>query len=251
MPQIPPKTAPAKNTKKHKPQIPMRSRVVAFAELWLPIFGAGICIAWAIGAWYGDNKILAIWLIFAGAICLLLLGTLQWQHAIEASEKPNIEIDKARAYVFIEQIETMNIDDDLMTIHPTKIAHVNIVIKNSGQTPAIRVKHRASIRFAAFPPPADLFSPPPNIQYGSVFTLPSGGRASVTAGLGRALNDSEKTILGLGTHAVYVFGEISYDTFGQRRCTHYRYMVGGNVGFHDGRMAQMAEGNEIDVNCTQ
>ncbi len=59
---------------------------MAFAELWLPIFGAGIFLAWAIGAWYGEgnNKILATWLIFFGVVCLFLLATLEWQHHIRA-----------------------------------------------------------------------------------------------------------------------------------------------------------------------
>jgi hypothetical protein len=56
--------------------------MVALAEIWLPIIGAGIFVAWAIGAWYGGDKILATWLILFGAVCLLVLGTLQWQRAI-------------------------------------------------------------------------------------------------------------------------------------------------------------------------
>ena len=61
---------------------------MAFAELWLPVFGAGILIAWAIAAWYAGNKIHAIWLTFGGVVCLLLLATLQWQHADEKAETP-------------------------------------------------------------------------------------------------------------------------------------------------------------------
>lgn len=52
--------------------------MVEFAKLWLPILGAGICIAWAIGAWYGGDKRLAVWLTFLGVTSLLLLGAFQF-----------------------------------------------------------------------------------------------------------------------------------------------------------------------------
>src|ERR1700722_6679199 len=74
----------------------MRSWLMAFAELWLPIIGAGICIAWAIGAWYGGDKQLAIWLIFVGVVCLLFLGTLQWQHAIAGHPEDGREQNELR-----------------------------------------------------------------------------------------------------------------------------------------------------------
>jgi hypothetical protein len=75
----------------------MRNKVMAFAELWLPILGAGICIAWAIGAWYGGNKYLSTWLIFGGVVCLLLLGTLQWQHAIDKDGGRSADFEERRA----------------------------------------------------------------------------------------------------------------------------------------------------------
>jgi hypothetical protein len=182
-------------------------------------------------------------------VCLLLLGTLQAQHYIKDAESPDIEIDKARAYVLIESVELSNVDDDLLTIASNKIASVKIVAKNSGHTPATNVKHQAHMRIGAFPPPAELFNVP-NLPPQSVFTLGAGDRGVTYAGLGRALNDSEKTSMGLGITAVYVFGEISYDSYGVRRCTHYRYLVGGNVGFNGVSMSQMAQGNYIDKNCT-
>jgi len=55
---------------------------MAVAELWLPIIGVGIFVSWAIAAWYAEHKILASWLGFAGAVCLLLLVTLQVQNWI-------------------------------------------------------------------------------------------------------------------------------------------------------------------------
>jgi hypothetical protein len=106
---------------------------MAFAELWLPIIGAGICIAWAIGAWYGGNKILATWLTFGGVVCLLLLGTLQWQHLIEENEPSKVDEAKAisqkqlRAYIFIETGEV---------IFDGAKSNVILNFKNFGATPA-------------------------------------------------------------------------------------------------------------------
>lgn len=113
---------------------------MAFAELWLPIIGAGICIAWAIGAWYGGNKYLSIWLVFLGAVCLLLLGTLQWQHAIEKSahnDPPAAPANHAgRAYVLVSDARVNHVEGKA----PTMI----IVVMNSGQTPAYEVTWRAT-----------------------------------------------------------------------------------------------------------
>src|SRR4051795_1398683 len=40
----------------NQPKVSMRSKLMAFAELWLPILGAGIFICWAVGAWYGGTR---------------------------------------------------------------------------------------------------------------------------------------------------------------------------------------------------
>jgi hypothetical protein len=229
----------------------MRSKImVAIAEIWLPVIGAGIFIAWAIGAWYGGDKRLAIWLIFSGSVCMLLLGTLQWQRAIaEVSNPDDAEVKKARAYVFIDTIKTQNIDDNIQANAPHLIAHILVVVKNTGQTPAFKFTHQAAIRLAAWPPPDDLFklSQTPPI---SSDTLPSGNFSQITVSLGRPLSVDDKTTLGLGIQAVYLFGLIRYeDVFGIKRCARYRYRVGGDVGFNGTAMAPMPEGNEVDQHC--
>jgi hypothetical protein len=49
------------------------------------------------------------------------------------------------------------------------------------------------------------------------------------------------------TKAIYVFGKIDYeDAFGVRRCTSYRFMVGGNSGLLGGDMLRMDSGNEAN-----
>jgi hypothetical protein len=113
---------------------------MAFAELWLPIFGAGIFIAWAIGAWYGGgSKILATWLIFCGVVCLLLLATIQWQHHIRASEDKPKERDIAdaakleRPWLYIINVrDQFCIDQD----YPGDI-YLTYSVANYGKSPAI------------------------------------------------------------------------------------------------------------------
>src|ERR1700746_547672 len=55
----------------------MPSKKMELLNVWLPIIGAGIFIAIAIGAWFAERRLVGIWFGFAGAVCLLLLGALQ------------------------------------------------------------------------------------------------------------------------------------------------------------------------------
>jgi hypothetical protein len=106
---------------------------MAFAELWLPIVGAGICIAWAIGAWYGGNKYLSIWLVFAGVVSLFFLATLQWQHHIEKTETAN-KTSGTRTYL------TMSLGAVVLNSPSPGQVTAWIRIKNSGTTPAFHVR---------------------------------------------------------------------------------------------------------------
>jgi hypothetical protein len=116
----------------------MRGKIMVFAELWLPVIGAGICIAWAIGAWYGGDKIIAIWLSFAGAVCLLLLATLQWQQAIEKTPSN----DGARTYL------TMSFGAVVLNSPALGKVTAWIRIKNSGAVPAYEAKGWQKFRIA-------------------------------------------------------------------------------------------------------
>ncbi|MFZ0372192.1 MAG: hypothetical protein WAL39_02665 [Xanthobacteraceae bacterium] len=53
-----------------------------FIVFWLPIIGGVLLGGFAGTAWYGGNKILGLWLGFAGIVCFLLVGTIQIQQAI-------------------------------------------------------------------------------------------------------------------------------------------------------------------------
>jgi TRAP-type C4-dicarboxylate transport system permease small subunit len=58
----------------------MASRSVELAVFWLPLL-AGILLSGIAGsAWYGGDKIPAIWIAFFGVVCLLLTAALQIQN---------------------------------------------------------------------------------------------------------------------------------------------------------------------------
>jgi hypothetical protein len=223
-----------------------------FANFWLPILGCGIFIAFGIGAWFSEYKVAGIWLTFAGIVCLLVLAALQVQQSLtDQPSQTEIDIKRVRANVFVDNVKIVNVDDEMATIGPTKLPSASVLIRNFGQTTAHNVVHRISARIAEFPPPLGLFDVKP-IGPGSVDNLPLGGRSVATVGIGPALTMDQTTLLGLGRLAAYVFGEIAYnDEFSSvRRCTKYRFMVGGNVGFNGQSMVKMSEGNEVDKDCT-
>jgi hypothetical protein len=59
-----------------------------------------------------------------------------------------------------------------------------------------------------------------------------------------------KQLMKAQTKAIYVFGKIDYeDAFGVRRCTSYRFMVGGDSGLLGGDMLRMDSGNQADKDC--
>jgi hypothetical protein len=128
----------------------MRSKlIVVIAEIWLPAIGAGIFIAWAIGAWYGGNKALSIWLAFGGAVCLLLLGALQWRQAIRdaprdapaKSDKP----DRPWISVDVSLVGPLAYDDKGWDAGKRWHIPVQYELKNTGSNPAVGVDMTAAI----------------------------------------------------------------------------------------------------------
>jgi hypothetical protein len=69
-----------------------------FANFWFPIVGSILLGGFSAAAWYAGHKIAGLWFGFAGAVCLLLLATLQIQRAIsdqlpESSDRPRVGVD--------------------------------------------------------------------------------------------------------------------------------------------------------------
>jgi hypothetical protein len=71
----------------------MTSKTVELAVFWLPLV-AGVLLGGIAGsAWYGGDKIPAIWIAFFGVLCFLLTAALQFQQYIYANLlQPEIEL---------------------------------------------------------------------------------------------------------------------------------------------------------------
>ena len=146
-----------------------------------------------------------------------------------------------RAYVF-------PIHSGLSNLVVGGVPAFHVTIKNSGQTPAYRVKHRAAGWITTYPIEGAFPEiPPPGEQMVSTNNLGPGGDqvkngncsdVPLTAG---TMSDLEK-----GKSAIYVYGEINFrDAFGKDRWVNYRHMTGGSVGFRrDGFIVHCEDGNE-------
>jgi Resolvase, N terminal domain len=64
----------------------MKSRRMDIAIFWLPVVGGILLGGLAGNAWYGGDKILALWLTFFGLICFGLVAVLQIQQTILQSK---------------------------------------------------------------------------------------------------------------------------------------------------------------------
>lgn len=176
------------------------------------VFGAGLAI-WGLT---NGNKTSALWAGFFGLFMILVAMTLHLQQSIwkdEAAAKDQgptaaeIAAKQSRAYVLLEDVEMSNIADDTGVVG--KVPMIRIVIKNSGQTPAYGVVHQTAARLAPFPPPPDLFRMP-SLPPQSVDIIAAGSSSLAVVGLDNPINMDRVTMLGFGTMAVYVFGQITY-----------------------------------------
>jgi len=119
-----------------------------------------------------------------------------------------------RAYVFPDQA-------NLVWQGTTKPTVAEIVIKNSGQTPAYRLSTAASLSVDDSPLQVDLRVPsmPDNHT-----VIPPSGSYTLSVAMDKPLMTDQLKAIQMGTQAIYVFGEIAYDdAFGECRVTRYRF----------------------------
>ena len=143
-----------------------------------------------------------------------------------------------RAYVFITQTEINGVTDGAQPV-------AQLMIRNTGQTPAHDVIVYGNIVFEEFPLQKDL----PVL----VFADPQWTRENIGAGSERskweyslnALTDEQIAKMNAGTHALYIYGEIRYlDVFRKKRSTKYLYFTGGNMGIRGSVLGGYPVGNE-------
>jgi hypothetical protein len=211
-----------------------------------PLIGGSILFAIAIAAWFSEHKITAIWFGFSGFICFLLLAALQLQEyeINNSSHSDSSEITKKqfRAYVFVVAVDFRNFGTKQPKI-------VTGVIKNTGQTPATRLRVRVE-GFCGIPFPMTQF-PALEIKFGGPTTLGAGdthllGPASLTA----ILSPEVEAEIVAGRAAIYLPGEIAYfDVFKVEHLTKFRLFYRGNgtaISSNPVALVTAPEGNDSD-----
>jgi hypothetical protein len=130
---------------------------------------------------------------------------------------------------------------------------INMIIKNTGLTPAYDVDVLGGAFLDAFP---GIY----NVRYER---LRSGDRSDLVLGAGatdpipivienanRPLTSEQKCLLNNGRTAIYLVGEIIYrDTFSILWCTRFAYYIGGDAGFYGIGMSIAPGKQKADKNC--
>lgn len=165
-----------------------------------------------------------------------------------------------RAYVFLDTIDIGNIIGSppppvdgqtaipvgAWIFRPETGPMTAIIIKNSGKTPAYDVVHTGYIGIYEYPTP--IFPAPPASPFKTVMAIPPDGRTSKVIAIEHPLTSEEIDNLIKGTHAIYVYGNITYKTFGKRRITNFRYMQNGLTAIigHTTIMTGCEDGNDAN-----
>jgi hypothetical protein len=92
--------------------------MVEFAIFWLPLFAGLLLGGLAVGAWYGGDRTIAVWVGFVGIICLLLTAALQIQEQVwRTSNQPKLDLIPSSGSSFLRwdppQSYQMQISDQL------------------------------------------------------------------------------------------------------------------------------------------
>jgi hypothetical protein len=154
----------------------------------------------------------------------------EWESSVDNGHR------QLRAYVFPDQA-------NLVWGGTAKPTVAEIVIKNSGQTPAYRLTTAVVISVSDYPLQGDLRVPliPDNHT-----VVPPAGSHMLSVTMGQPLTGDQIKAIQKGTQAIYVFGESSYaDAFGECRTTRYRLFytgAGGDIGNRAG-LSYLDEGN--------
>jgi len=179
----------------------------------------------------GDLVRLTFWLVIAtlGSAFILFGAT-----AIQAWLTRDTAKRELRAYISIlAKITSLDAEDPI---------RAQVLISNSGKTPAYRLRVFAGIKFPEAPVEADLTGP---LGSQSSNDVGPGDRTDFFVQAPRQLTEAEKSEIRAGSKAIYVYGIITYDdAFRRRQFTKFRYMMGGAVGVRGTFLAICEDGNE-------
>jgi hypothetical protein len=137
----------------------------------------------------------------------------QWESTADNGHR------QLRAYVFPEQA-------NLIWQGAAKPTAVEVVIKNSGQTPAYRLSSAAAIIVSDYPLQTELHDP---VLPDSHTVIPPAGNSTVSVALQQPLSMDQLKAIQKGTQAIYAIGLLAYtDAFGDCRMTRYRLFYTGS-----------------------
>lgn len=188
------------------------------------------------GEWLHEHgeAIIALFTVILGIATWLL-----WRSTRDLVNEAKATAERQlRAYVMIDKASVKNLG-------PGGEPVVNLLIRNSGQTPAHDVKHWVASGIAPYPLSEAMLKkimgeetelPPKPVAPNGEFNLPSESEVLTEASYGGLFNK---------THALYVVGEIRYrDAFGVDRETDFLLFTGGPIGVQQ-NLATYITGNRI------
>jgi hypothetical protein len=159
----------------------------------------------------------------------------EWQSSVDNGHR------QLRAYVFPDQA-------NLVWQGTGRPTEAEVVIKNSGQTPAYRLSTSMVTGVAPYPPQDDLVVPAMPANH---TVVPPAGSYSLSVATEKPLTGDQLKAIQKGTQAIYAFGEIAYtDAFGECRVTRYKFYylgAGAEIGSKVG-LSYLDEGN-AEVRC--
>lgn len=154
--------------------------------------------------------------------------------AVAARESADAVVGQLRAYV--------SVHSSAIEGFGTNAIRIQVVIRNTGQTPAHDLITWMGVHLGQFPLTEEL-NPPPAGLHTSRGTLSPGVEQFLFDQ--RELTDQDNAEIIAGRTAIYVYGEIRYkDVFKKKRITRFRYLYGGGHLGPGGALATDAEGNE-------
>lgn len=212
---------------------------------WLPLVASILLGGFAASTWYGGDKILAIWLVFAGVVFLLLTRTVQIQQKIRTADSNNATKDVPDKVTVIAQRAYVSVSDaDISDLIGTTAPTVAVIIKNTGVTPAYDLTWRATFAAREFPATQDIVLD--RTKEAPKMVLAPGNVLSYKW----TFDHWEKewgSKIAKGNAAIFAVGEISYkDAFGNAHFTKYRLIHGGDSMTPPGKFGPAANGNEAD-----
>ena len=179
-----------------------------------------------LGVKYGE------WLLFAATMGLWWATWRLVRSAEKTAER------QLRAYVLVTNITVSGVATDAT---PT----ADIIIRNSGQTPAYDVEVCIAVGLIDYPPTSGPGDDDGEVV-GSVVVLGPQSEFRVPGQLIGQLSFSQYLAINSGAQAIHIIGEIKYrDAFGIARHTNFSSFYGGEFGTNDvGAPTHARTGNE-------